>query len=225
MSASTLKLIAVASMLVDHVGAVLLMPLAQIEEYAWIFMLARFIGRMAFPIFAFLIAQGCLHTKNIKAYATRLGALALISQIPFDLALGRPISFLQGTNVFYTLFLAVCAIAVYKALKSRRWAIIVALPPFAFLAHQLSSDFGAFGVIMIFMLYYAAPASKHTSAAVIAAFMLYLYLPRGLGFLLFGVSAALLVLLYNGKRGLDHPLLKYGFYAFYPLHLAVLALL
>ena len=109
-----LKLIALAAMIVDHVGAVFPTPDA-----------FRVIGRMAFPIYAFLIAEGCRHTRNRQRYLVRLGLFALISEIPFDLAfdvilMGErfpKVDFLRHTNVFYTLFFAVAAIHTYETLR------------------------------------------------------------------------------------------------------------
>ena len=229
MNQTTLKIIAVASMLIDHIGAVILMPMAQMGENVELYWLTRYIGRMAFPIFAYLLAVGCMHTRNIKIYALRLAVLALISQIPYDLAFGSEISFIRQTNIFYTLFLAVLAIAVYqnfqKGDKTRYWAALIALPPFAFVAFFLGTDFGAFGVALIFFLYIANPAVRLHAAAIVAAFMFYRHFTHDLWFFVFALAAAACIYFCTGKQGARQPIFKYGFYAFYPLHLAVLAAL
>ncbi len=108
-----LKMIALAAMIVDHVGAVFPTP----DVF-------RAIGRLAFPIYAFLIAEGCRHTRNRQRYLIRLGLFALISEAPFDLAfdviLGDAVfpqvDFLRHTNIFYTLFFAVAVIHIYEVL-------------------------------------------------------------------------------------------------------------
>ena len=90
-----LKMIAITTMLIDHVGAVLL------PQYP----ILRIIGRIAFPIFCFLLVEGFMHTHDVIRYMTRIGLFALISEIPFDLLFyGR---ILDGThqNVFFTLFI------------------------------------------------------------------------------------------------------------------------
>lgn len=121
MSAFVLKIIASVCMLIDHIGAVFPV-LAAAEVF-------RLIGRIAFPIYAYMIAQGCKYTKNIYKYLLRLGIFALISEIPFDIAfmhygpVGRRnlnINFMSQTNVFYSLFLGVACIAVYEKLKTNK---------------------------------------------------------------------------------------------------------
>jgi hypothetical protein len=82
MSSFVLKLIAIITMLIDHIGAVFISPTAHPELYV----LFRGTGRLAFPIFVFLIVEGFHHTKDVKKYLKRLGIFALISEIPFDLA-------------------------------------------------------------------------------------------------------------------------------------------
>ena len=109
-----LKLIALMAMVIDHVGAVF--PTSDAF---------RAIGRLAFPIYAFLIAEGCRHTKNRWHYLLRLGLFALISEVPFDWAFGvilgnarfPEIDFLRHTNIFYTLFFAVAVIHIYEILR------------------------------------------------------------------------------------------------------------
>lgn len=122
LTAFHLKLIALATMIVDHVGAVLV-PVPFLRN----------IGRMAFPLYAFLIAEGCRHTRSRERYLLRLGLLALVSEIPFDLAFHSwaadilslakifdwAVDFLNLTNVFYTLFLAVSCIHIYETLRRR----------------------------------------------------------------------------------------------------------
>lgn len=104
------------------------------------------IGRVSFPIYAYLIAQGCKYTKDINKYLLRLGIFALISEIPFDIAFmhrvtndefNLNINFLDSTNVFYTLFFGVACIIIYERAKTRQRPWIILLPvlvvPLAFL--------------------------------------------------------------------------------------------
>ena len=89
-SGSTLKIIAIITMLIDHIGAVVIAPvmiqrsgnLYMEDDLYGIYSLLRTIGRIAFPIFCFLLVEGFVHTRNVKRYAIRLGLFAIISEIP-----------------------------------------------------------------------------------------------------------------------------------------------
>ena len=128
LTAFHLKLIALTAMVIDHVGAVFPFP-------ALVDSLMRGIGRMAFPIYAFLVAEGCRYTRSREKYLLRLGVFALISELPFDrvfyprllqiFGLGK--NFLNATNVFYTMFLAVACIHIWETLRrqERRTQLLV----------------------------------------------------------------------------------------------------
>jgi hypothetical protein len=130
MTALTLKIIAAVTMLIDHIGGAF-----PWDTPVWF----RYIGRAAFPIYAYFIANGCKRTKDIYKYMLRLGVFALISEIPFDQAFwgtlspSDGISFIDQTNVFYTLFLGCAAIAVYGGVsrKRRPWLALTPLPALA----------------------------------------------------------------------------------------------
>ncbi|MDR1531845.1 MAG: conjugal transfer protein TraX [Clostridiales bacterium] len=115
MSVFVLKIIAVVTMIIDHTGAIFGNQLTD-NEY-W---LMRSIGRIAFPIFVYLIAEGARHTRSMPRYLLRLGTFALISEIPFDiflnLGLNNSLVFLEFSkqNVYFTLFLGALAIYWYK---------------------------------------------------------------------------------------------------------------
>ena len=118
LTAFHLKCIALAAMIVDHAAAVLV-PV-QLPVYT----LLRGIGRIAFPIYAFFIAEGCRRTRSRERYLLRLGMFALISEIPFDLAFYPQLrtgvlwkDFLNSTNIFYTLFFAVACIHIWETLR------------------------------------------------------------------------------------------------------------
>lgn len=133
-------------MLFDHIGEVF--PASTPDVF-------RFIGRIAFPIYAYMIAQGCKYTRNINKYLIRLGIFAIISEIPFDIAfmhyktmddnLHLNIDFLHNTNVFYTLFLGVACISVYEKLKLKKhpWIALLPIPllPTVLLANFLPDTF------------------------------------------------------------------------------------
>jgi len=183
MTAFILKIIALAAMLVDHIGAAF--P-------AHTPLMFRVIGRLTFPIFVFLLAEGFRHTRSPAKFLLRLLAFAIISEPFYDLALTRvrlgatdlglwQVDFFNYTNIFYTLFLGGMAIAVFQWLNrqlrerfldiDKKWkplfsnaslqpsclvvAAIAALPTagFMWLANYLGSDYGGYGVLFIFAMY------------------------------------------------------------------------
>lgn len=125
-----LKLIALTTMFIDHIGAVFFPQVT----------LLRVIGRISFPLYAFLIAEGCRYTRNRGRYALGLGVFALISELPYDLALHPEFlenglwgqNFLFQTNIFYTMFFAVASVHIFEVLRRRSWkAQLAALGGFA----------------------------------------------------------------------------------------------
>lgn len=246
LSGSTLKIIAIVTMMIDHVGAALLGRyimasgyleialagdvngmIAWLQENSvlyWTFMATRMIGRIAFPIFCFLLIEGFQKTHDVKKYAMRLGLFALISEIPFDLAFNAKILEFTYQNVFFTLFLGLLAIICYDKICQRKWVnnrtgntavklllCAMALGVFCFLANLLHTDYSAIGVICITVLYAFRKKKPAMIAAGCVAFLWEITAP--LAFIPIGF--------YNGKRGLK---LKYVFYLFYPLHLLLIYL-
>ena len=220
LNAFTIKLIAIISMFIDHAGLMFDLHSG-----------ARVIGRLAFPLFVYLIAEGCRHSKNMNKYLMRLGLFALISEIPFDIAFGRffgeGINFLSHTNIFYTLFLGVFCVYIHKVIKDnvRQFALVclLSLIPLIIamiMAHTLGSDYGFIGVLFIFTMAVFGK-SKIAQSVVIGIFMLILYLPAP-AMLIAGLTAIPITLLASGELG---PRVKWMFYVAYPLHLALFSLL
>lgn len=244
MSSFVIKLLALLTMLIDHVGATLV-PYG--TTMWWTF---RIIGRLAFPIFCFCVAEGMRHTRSRGKYLLRLLIFALISEIPFDLAFHGALWSFEGQNVMFTFLFAVAGITVFEQPKllakfersteksSDTYAYAgaeeviktFALAACAGLAYVLDTDYGLFGVLLVYAFYFGAKVSKlfsYICAAVTIAAMsaFYYYTPGfGINWQFFGLqccaAAALLpIALYNGKRG---PKMKWLFYVFYPAHLTVL---
>ena len=131
LTAFHLKVIALVIMVIDHTAAALAIIPMSLNTFL------RRIGRIAFPIYAFLVAEGCRHTRSREKYLLRLGVFALISEIPFDLAFdsnwrtGVPgIDFLNFTNVFYTMFFAVACIHIWETLRRQSRALQLAAAGF-----------------------------------------------------------------------------------------------
>lgn len=209
MSRFQLKFLAVVTMLIDHTGAILFPNIA----------LLRVIGRFSFPIFAFLIADGLLHTSSVKAYLLRLFAFACISEIPFDLAFFGTPYHPNEQNVFFTLFLGLAAIAFLDVYLAKNSVISVALAgAAALLAELLHTDYGWFGVAAVIVFYCFR---RYRTKGV----FLFSALNTGYGLMggtlqIFAAGASIPILLYNGTKGKYS--WKYFFYAFYPVHLLLL---
>ena len=218
-SGSTLKLIAVITMLIDHVTLHWLsfypqanQPLTDTPGSMTYSMLGRAIGRTAFPIYCFLIAEGYRHTHDRRQYGLRLLLFALISEIPWNLVHSGRLIYPQQ-NVFFTLFLGFCCIAAYEKYKDEFAEQLMAMLILLLTALLLQADYGIRGVALILLMY-----MLHDAPIVMGA----------VGYCLINESFAVmpaffLTGMYNGKRGFVRgKLLKYFFYAFYPLHLLVL---
>ncbi|TCT16751.1 TraX protein [Natranaerovirga pectinivora] len=219
MSNSTLKWIAIISMLVDHMGAVLF---PQVIVF-------RAIGRLAFPIFAFLITEGFIHTQNINKYIMRLGVFALVSEIPFNLAFYGRWFYLGHQNIFVTLFLGLLAITLYEKYrvvdKQKADGYLFLM---LFGAFIINSDYSIFGVLMIFVFYiFKKDFKKIVIWNVIIVLSMVLPNWAANAFILnpwlilqLGALVSLYIIhLYNGKKGKQ---IKYLFYMFYPVHLIFL---
>lgn len=223
LSGAALKGLAVVSMTIDHAAAVLLQngaACAGRPALAGLYLACRGVGRLAFPLFCFLLAQGFVHTASRRAYARRLAVFALASEAVFDLAIFGTPWYPGYQNVFFTLLLGLLALcALHAPGPALRWAG----PPACVLAAEaLRTDYGGFGVLPI--LAFSLWRKNRPAALALAAAAVLLhcawnsYWPE---------AAALIALLpiaaYNGARGRAGP--KYAFYLYYPLHLLALCLL
>lgn len=223
MTAFLLKIIACITMFIDHIGYVIF---DGSSFFNWI-------GRLAFPIFAFQISQGYIHTRNLKRYAIRLFIFALISQIPFT-TFYKNIFDAFAINVIFTLLFGLISIIVYdKVNKILGLLVTICL---AVIAQICDFDYGFYGVAIILLFY----MFRNSKPLLISAFsfatiirygyhiVYYLvqtsikpsiifefYMPSLIATLL----SAVFIGLYNGKKGRDS---KYLLYLFYPLHLLLI---
>lgn len=214
-SRTGLKGLAAATMVVDHVGVALLPQL-------W---LLRCVGRLAFPIYAFFLAQGFRYTKSRAKYLARLAGFALLSEIPFDYMVYGQAFVWQGQNVMFTLALALLALA---CLEKGGWWMTGAVAC-CLAAEALRTDYGSFGVLLPVTSFYLWPRGKGLWALVFLAMCwLWEFAPipgTPVPMEALGVAAALPLALYHGGRGTEGPVVRWGFYAVYPLHMGVLALI
>ena len=237
-SGSTLKIVAIITMLIDHIGAAVLGRLLVIQGIndidvtsttavtQWLssnqdlymtYTVMRMIGRVSFPIFCFLLVEGFLHTHDVKKYALRLGMFAFISEIPFDLAFSSKILEFQYQNVFFTLFIGLLTMIAFHALEEKtEWNNAVRVIGYALVliagmaaAYLLRTDYAEKGVLCIMVLYIFR---KKKSWQILAGCASFFWETPAL-------FAFLPIALYNGTRGMK---MKYFFYIFYPAHLLVL---
>ncbi len=222
LSGSMLKLIAVVSMLIDHAAVILRSELAVMETPFFaiggieitLYYVMRQLGRLAFPIFCFLVVEGFFHTRNIKKYAAQLLVFALISEVPFNLMLRGKFLFSAYQNVYFTLFLGVLLIYIFEHVEGRIKKAILMFAVGA-VAFFLRADYGLEGVLAILLLHIL---KNHPAARALLAFPLFKSKPMAL-------AAFIPISMYNGQRGfIKSGWLKYGFYVFYPLHMAVLVI-
>lgn len=218
MTSFILKIIAIIAMLFDHVGYIIFKK----------FTFMNYIGRLAFPIFAFGISEGYKYTKDLKKYFLRLGIFALISQIPYMLFLNSIGSNDFTLNIFFTLILGLLAITIYEKVNNKYLGLLFVLLC-SIIAHFGHFDYGWFGIAAIFIFHiFKDKKSLMNLSFIIATFVNYLYnyvitlRIEYLFIILFCCLSLILINLYNGKKGKD---IKYILYLFYPLHLIVLYLL
>lgn len=194
------------------------------------------IGTIAFPLFCFLLVEGFIHTKNRKRYMGSMLVFALISELPFDLGFFSELSRRNGTfpfyfsyqNVFFTLFLGLLCLSALERLpkfvkeqgrKENIKAVLLQLGTvvlIAFLAELLKCDYGGQGIIFIVGFYILRENRILQALGYLVLFMV----TTGNQPTICTMLAALLILLYNGKRGKLK--LKYIFYWFYPAHILFL---
>ncbi len=244
-SSAVLKNIAVVTMLIDHIGAVIVIRLliqkglygAMVDQEAYIawvgqnrgmygtYMAMRIIGRLAFPIYCFLLAEGFQKTHNVKKYLGRMLLFALISEIPFDLALSGRLWDTEYQNVFFTLFIGLMVIAGLRLVDQRlagteTWRKLAGVGLYAViivagsaLALVLKTDYSFKGILAITVLYLFRSRRK---AQVWAGVIVFLLMD---GLEMIAALSFLLIWFYNGERGRQN---KYFFYFFYPVHLLLL---
>lgn len=232
-TSNILKLIAVILMLSDHIWA------TAMSFGDWM----TYIGRMAFPIFAFLIAEGFVHTSNFKKYVIRLLGFAVITEIPFNLFYSSRFFNPYHQNVLFTLLLGLLAIYVIDNLKKNHSAKNIGLSVLWLVLISIAAtigfvDYGFLGMITVVMFYLLRDFPFAWLCQLIAMVLINIVFFEGLvvpveifghtfeiptqGYAVFSLIP---IWLYGGRKGRSHKALQYGFYAFYPVHMLILYLI
>lgn len=197
-----LKIIALITMIIDHLGMMFF-------EKHFIF---RIVGRIAFIIYAFMLVEGCFHTKNFKKYVSKLLLWGFISEVPFDLAKFGNLFELDNQNIFFTLFLSAIGIHFLEKNKNTGLRILICLI-ISFLALILKVDYSMYGTSIILAFYFA----KNLKIRYITSISLLIFLAGLLDTIqLFAVLGLIPISMYNGKQGIKTGNIYYSFYA---LHL------
>ena len=226
MNSNKVKFIACASMLIDHIGYLLFTQITVL----------RYIGRLAMPIFAFFIAEGCRHTKNKLRY---FGGIMLLAVLCEAVYLGN--SYFNGgihsvfLNVLFTLSLSIPLCCFFLKLDSSKkgYAVLFMLY-FAFIlvflwcldnsvkifATQISLDYGIAGILLCFMPMLCKDRLKKLASFSVGVVVYCLLMQEKMPYIWYSLLSIPLIALYNGKRGSKS--FKYAFYLFYPLHLVAI---
>ena len=225
LSGSALKVLAVLSMLTDHLAHFLWkdctwaqMCLLQLgHRTVTPYFLMRAFGRLAFPIFAFLLVEGFGHTRSKKRYGLLLASFAVLSEIPWNLVHGGTWWHFPSQNVIFTLLLGFLGMLASEYFRDKdRFKEGLCLVGLLVAAFFLRADYGVTGYAFIMMLYFLR--ERFLYQAVVGSCFLTSRLFAGLAFIPLSM--------YNGRRGFIRGKAgKYFFYVFYPLHLLIIWLL
>lgn len=252
-SGATLKNMAYISMFIDHFFAIIILNyLHYLGRMAgdglWdpgltiIYRVGRAVGRVAFILFAHQIVEGFLYTRNRGRFLLRLGVFAIISEIPFDLALSGQIIDWNSQNIFFTLLIGVLVMSAWESLARYQGAAFVvarwaALAAGCLAAYWGSTDYRYMGVLLIFVFYKAHDRNLSDKIILAGCVMLFgtwsanclRYLEDGYTVLellrvslreMYGLAAFFPLAFYKGKKGRQLP--KWFCYGFYPAHLLFL---
>ena len=242
MSSFLIKIIALICMTLDHAGDLL------VGHFTFL----NIIGRIAFPLFAFQLVLGYIHTKDVKKYLFRMAIFALISQIPFTFMILCGNGDITLLNVFFTFIIGIVTLILYDTKQIPALVRIIGIITLIILAQVINVDFQAFGIALILFIYIfyddkniskkynkndiltypynLTPITRKVvlvSGILVLSFLKYsdyfATLPNtAFQLSIFTFLPTIFMLLYNGKKGSS---LKYFFYIYYPLHIIILVLL
>ena len=203
MSTTALKIIACISMLIDHVGLVFFPGQ----------LIFRLVGRLAFPLFCYCMTVGMVYTRSIRKYLTRLLLFAFISQLVYMFAFWPEFKTgeIARLNIFFTLFLSLLAVWAFK--EKKYWLFVLA----AALSVIFDFDYSAMGIVLMLIFYLCRNKVALGAALFVVSFIPYCYYNP-----LIAVITALLIF---ADIDIKISISKWFFYAFYPAHLLVIAIL
>lgn len=232
LTSNMLRVLAMSFMICDHLWAKV------VPGNDWM----TYVGRMTFPIFAFMISEGFIHTSNLKKYISRLLIFALISEIPFNLFYGGSWFYPYHQNVMLTLLFGLLAIMLIDKAKKNRDAKTIVKSALLVILLGIASfigfvDYGFWGFLIIIMFYLFRDFPFAWLAQLAAMIIINCELFEGQFIIVdlfgksfefatqgFAVFSLIPIWLYGGRKGKSSKIMQYGFYAFYPLHMIIIYL-
>lgn len=238
-----LKIIAIVSMIIDHTCKIFYQP---IQSYLlayfsyplsyFLYLSVESLGRIAFILFAFLVANTCYYTHSIQKYIIRLFVFGLISEMPFQyfISIINATPFqpsLALTNVFFTLALGALSILGYRYFSLNSTLQFIPLLLCCLIAYLLNCDYRIFGVILIFSFYYFRDRKQQMISAIFLLFSYYIVYHSIIYkvslhstmtmciYFIYSLLALYFIDHYNSQKGKS---IKYIFYIFYPAHMIIL---
>ena len=220
MNSFALHILAMLLMLCDHLQLTLLPELP----------ILRCVGRLAFPLFAFMAVEGYLHTRSLKKYLLRLLMLAVISEIPFDLLVSGSVFDPMHQNVIWTIILGLCCIRAFENISAGRKKMLSAVVIIASLAAAIIArvDYSSAGVLTLLAFYaFRGNTVRCRLMQLLSLAFINLVLLGGIEFAFPYQALAVLSLpiiwLYDGSQGPHNGFIKAANYLFYPAHMLILA--
>ena len=234
LSAAALHILAMTFMLMDHLWATLL------PAQEWL----TCVGRIAFPIFAFMAVEGYFHTHNLKKYLLRMLIFAVISEVPFDLMYGGTWFYPVHQNVIWTLMMGLAGIHLMETVRKKKSTFVYILVSVivvilgGLLGTLSMVDYYGIGVLTVFIFYFFRGRKWWCLLGqMLALYWVNVELLGGLMYpiRLFGMEfelcqqglallALLPIWLYRGRQGYHSKPFQYFCYAFYPMHMLVIVL-
>ena len=230
----SLHMIAMFTMLCDHLWGTI------IPGNDWL----TCIGRISFPIFAFMIVEGYFHTKNLKKYVLRILFFAIIAEIPFNLALGSRLFYPIHQNILWSFLISIGLIHMNEKAKQsnkilKRWIVGIISVILGYLIGIISMVDYFHGGILTVLVFYFFKGKKwwsylgqficlwYINAEILGGYGYEIQIGNYTYFLLrqsFALLALIPIWLYKGEQGHHSKTLQFIYYAFYPIHLLILGL-
>lgn len=240
LSSFILHILAMAFMLLDHIYW------SGLVDFTWF----TCVGRLAFPIFAFMIAEGFHYTKSRKKYMLRLLIFAVITEIPFNLVAGGSIFYIGHQNVLWTFLLSVILLWLYEKIRLEKSSVFrfFAYPIITLVVMVIAvlgmTDYNAIGVATVILFHFTRADENTSPRKRIFFFIVQLLAVCYLNVIVtgtpdysvnlfgtyfsiqsFAVFALPVIWFYNGKQGYYNKYIKWSYYLFYPVHCLVLGIL